>query len=113
MKKVVIKNNSKEVDINDIYLDNIYAFFTERYCGCGQIYKLQKYMSNDYQRINQCMFVSIEHSQYTFYGHKITNYMYPEDIIRQVINDGYTVYEFKDIKEFSKWCQEVLSKREG
>jgi len=92
MKKVVIKNEPKEVNLEDVDENKIYVFFTHE-----NIYKLQK--------IDVCyQFVNLLNSKNSF-GFSHESYI---KVIKDMIHTYIKVYEFDNIKEFSKWCLKVI-----
>jgi len=98
MKKVVIIDNDKLLDVINYNRYKIYAFE-----NVGFIYKL-------YQYGKEYCFLGMNN---TFYRGAEVGYN-PIDVIKYQINFGnHIIYEFDNIDDFLDWCREVLDKRKG
>jgi len=92
MKKVVVNSEYKSVNLKDVDINKIYAFF-----DYGGIHKLQK-INNYYQ------FVILSNS-HNYLGHIDNSYI---KVINDMIDFNIEVFEFDNFKEFLDWCQEVI-----
>lgn len=100
MKKVVTESEIREVHVDSVDMNNIYAFR-----ALGVIYKLHYLGASG--GLHGWAFVSLSNS--FCFSNGVNVGINKDDsmilAIKSIIDEGkYTVYEFVTQKEFLKWC---------